>query len=208
MKLRGSTVGSTVLTLVAATSLAGCDGGTSQSFEELATQGTALAAGLPADQTAGIDMPTNGVATYNGIAAFGSNPVANIDDTVEILSTVEVVADFDAPMDQSITGSFSNFRENPANLGENESGRIAGSLEIRSDVFEGDGINGNDFIAVAQGDLQNGLDSQTVVMDMFGSFYGVDASHVAGTMVGDIIDEGNNPSDYFGAFVAEKEATP
>ena len=208
MKLRGSTVGSASLTLIVATSLAGCDGGTRQSFDELATQGTALAAGLPADQTPGIDMPTTGTATYNGIAAFGADPVANIDNSVEILSTVEVIADFDAPMDQSITGRFDNFRENPANLGENDQGVITGSLEIRSDVVPGDGINGNDFIAVAQGELQNGLETSTIEMDMFGSFYGVDASHVAGTMVGDFTDEDNNTSDYFGAFVAEKEVTP
>ena len=120
------------LFIISAFALSACFG--SDSADDLADQGEDLAEKYLNEQPTPIDaMPTEGTATYNGIAGFvqGSGVSAQtIAEGAEIVSKIELQADFGA---STISGTLSDFEATENDTGASD-GIRSGRLTLKKQL--------------------------------------------------------------------------
>jgi hypothetical protein len=113
-------------------------------------------------------MPTEGRATYSGVAGFRTSPES---EDYDVVAEAALIANFN---NQRVAGQLSNFRDD-------ENNAIAGTVEI-----ERDRLNGNEFTNTLSGTLV--ADGEELVVDgqLTGGFAGPDAGFILGDITGTV----------------------
>lgn len=159
-----------------------------KSFVDMAQEGQTLigkywSAGL----TPFANMPTNGKATYTGVAAYSDVLNAKyIVENAEVVSKVTLNADFAA---DEISGKLDNFRDY-------ENKAIAGAVDIKNGK-----IQGNTIKADLSGQINvTGQGNSSVNGSLAGGFAGPNADAIIGGLNADV----SNVGEIYGVFGAEK----
>lgn len=172
------------LVVAMAGTLSAC-GSNGVSYGELETQGEALIAKYEeTDVTPEGQMPTEGTATYRGVAALGEGTTEQ-----DVYGKMTMTADFGA---NTIGGKITNLRE--------PEGAIGGSLDITEGV-----ITGNTFTADVNGDVTvSGEGVATVDAGASGVFLGENYEAIAADIGGTIVMDGET-TDFGGIMGGERD---
>lgn len=139
--------------------------------------------------TPGDQMPTTGMATYEGVVGFSYTSPANGIGDYDVMSDLSVQADFGSG---GVTGTMDNFNTR-------DDVDLNGNLTLT----EGE-IQGTNFTANAIGSFSDGTTAELWDLDVVADFVGANGTALQGTATGTISNGGSENTEVFGDMIAQE----